>query len=358
MKIVFSGAGIVEMSGKAQGTIIQKSYGGYQLRKLTLPNRRQTAATQGKRKNFAFVNSSWRSLTNEQRETWISAAPEGVSGFEFYSSYNLGSVNAGGIIIPEFTAPVPNPVAEVAPFINRGFVAVPPVGTQSFQFISGNNSIPVGDWRPSFLWTGFISSSVYSYPKVNRSLLVLPDYITSSSYLVGWSTDGIDPAPPPGLGWKCKFLERWINEVTGQIYTRNMYELIYGDISSEGGEFDVSPYAVSGTLTGSPGAYTLDVVFESSSGNFNHDDWSPYFFYNQWGTETEAYEGVALTEIPVDKIAFTLPTYMSLRFSDNPADLPPPAAEGQWVGIWFNWINDITGEVSNNGSAFIQAVDF
>lgn len=358
MKITFSGAGIVEMSGKAQGTIIQKSYGGYQLRKLTLPNKRRTNATQGIRKNFAFVNSSWRSLTNEQRETWNSAAPDGVSGFEFYSSYNLAIVNSGGTIIPSFVAPVSNPPESLVNIYTQTYQLISGVNAVQFYKLSGNNAIPLAPWRPAFLWTGWISPSIYSYPRMNRAISpYMPDYAPYGYYVFWYNIDGTAPFPP-AVGFKCKYIERWINEETGQVYTGETFEIIAGETSTTPRPIQCGPTLISAVLSGDPGEYTLVTTWEPNGDNFDEATWEPLFYMNSWGTGLEADDNPYVITIEQDAINIVSPTSMIITFGGFPVYAPGPIEIGQWAGIGFNWKNIISGQESQDSAQVIEANDY
>lgn len=358
MKVVFSGAGITEMRGKAQGIIIQKSYGGFQMRVLKQPFKRRSNATQNARNRFGFVNSSWRSLNNTERQTWIDAAPPGISGFEFFSSYNIKNISAGGTIISSYVSPVANPNTMQYSSLDWALNTGVTPNEQTFNRVSGNNSNPTGDWLPSFLWTGWIAASQSFFPRMDRSLIVFSGGYDSSGYSVIWNGNGDQNPVPAALGWKCKFQERWINSVTGQTYTGDMFEVDYGEVMSVGHSFVTGPVLQTAVLTGTTGAYTLVTTWAPSGVNFDSVNWEPKFFMNSWGTSGDAASQPFINVLPATAVNISSPTLMTITFSSSSGDATPPVNSGDYLGIGFNWQNVTTLEKSRDEYSFIQAVNY
>lgn len=356
MKVTFSGVGITEMTGKAQRIIIQKSYGGFQCRLLTIPNRRRTNATQNIRNNFAFVNSSWRSLTNEQRQTWIDAAPEGVSGFQFYSSYNLGLVNAGQGKIESFVAPVANPgLAWTYDYIG----IITPVGNMTQFELSGSNSyqaIPFYTWTPAFTWTGWVAPSVNFFPRINKSMNSSSfSFAMSFWYLLFNQNAGGLPAPP-GVGWKMRMQEAYRNEATGQLYVKEVREWV-----AESFSITTNPY-IPGintfASTYSPGTpdNVLEVLLGDAVPGFDFATWEPHFFWNGWGANGSNYERPVLTPVPDTAIEFIDTGNIKIHWGSTTGYLEPPPGAGDSTLVTLGWRNTITGERSTSDSYPIDAV--
>lgn len=346
MKITFSGVGITEMTGKAQRIIIQKSYGGFQCRLLTIPNRRRTNATQNIRNNFAFVNSSWRSLTNEQRQTWIDAAPEGVSGFQFYSSFNLGLVNAGGEMITSFVAPVANPVAEG---LNSWIVQAGDFGVGNEVDVSKfyyQNTVPIGDWKQAFVWTGWIPQSRYQYPRMNLALKIELQPISSSLYLLVFGDYIGGNTPPPSMSMKMMYQERWRNTVTGQVYTGDTYEVLTQNEEVPVMEYNSHSNLITNSLTGGPGTYVYEAGFVSSNSSYDISEWEPNFYYDQWYPPGTLEFGPLENVLPLTAFDFTEPTNMTIKFSSMPGDGPAPAEPLALFPMAIVWRNTTTGELS------------
>lgn len=355
MKVTFSGVGITEMTGKAQRIIIQKSYGGFQCRLLTIPNRRRTNATQNIRNNFAFVNSSWRSLTNEQRQTWIDAAPEGVSGFQFYSSFNLGLVNAGEEMLESFVAPVANPVTSIANAYSFSYANDGTTIEQGLIKNSGNNAMPVGDWVPSFVWTGWIPASRYQYPRINRALELYMEFYLTGSYQIYWTNYGFENQVAQGEGWKMKYQERWKNSVTGQLFVGETIEVVFGSSGVIGSSFTPGHSLASRVLTGSPGDYTLVTTWDSIGTPFDPDVWEPYFWSTDWLSSIPDPIPPTTNQVPNTAIEFTMGGQMIITFGDGVGEAPAPPNEGDFIFINFNWKNVLTGEISNDSAGGFEA---
>jgi len=73
-KVLFT-AVVADMRNKLNGTVFSKNrYGAYTRTKVT-PVNPQTTAQQTQRSNLAANSQAWRGLTEDQRQGWISAAP-------------------------------------------------------------------------------------------------------------------------------------------------------------------------------------------------------------------------------------------------------------------------------------------
>ena len=76
MAIIKFGLAVSDIRGSVAGTTFSSgTYGAYARRKA-IPTNRNTASQGVQKSQFATLSSAWRSLTPEQRETWITQAPE------------------------------------------------------------------------------------------------------------------------------------------------------------------------------------------------------------------------------------------------------------------------------------------
>ena len=69
-KIKWSGIGIVDGRGKINGTVLSKNRGGAYARVKVTPSNPRSVAQQFVRSNLAFLAQKWKTLTQEQRDTW------------------------------------------------------------------------------------------------------------------------------------------------------------------------------------------------------------------------------------------------------------------------------------------------
>ena len=110
-KIIFS-AIVDEIHGKVSGSVIQNSYGGFQLRTRVSPRNPQTQFSQPRRGLFGFRSASWRSLTSVQRQTFIDAA---VTPGQALNLYNGSNTNLSLINEPAITNYIVDTVPDAMP---------------------------------------------------------------------------------------------------------------------------------------------------------------------------------------------------------------------------------------------------
>lgn len=94
------------MAGKISGSVIQNSYGGYQLRTRVVPRNPQVIKQQTSRNNLATPSSAWRSLSDSDRTSWRTAATPTVKGFHLFVSSNK---NIQLLDLPALTTYTDNP---------------------------------------------------------------------------------------------------------------------------------------------------------------------------------------------------------------------------------------------------------
>jgi hypothetical protein len=86
-RILFSGP-VDSMAGKIAGSVIQNSYGGYQLRTRVIPRNPQVIKQQTSRNALAAPSAVWRSLSGSDQTSWRDAATPTVKGFHLFVSSN------------------------------------------------------------------------------------------------------------------------------------------------------------------------------------------------------------------------------------------------------------------------------
>ena len=111
---------ISDMRGKINGTVHSKNkYGSYMRNKVT-PVNRNTNSQSAQRTVFAQVSQNWRSLTEAQRNTWITRAPQftainifgdntPLSGSSLHQKINLYLYSIGEAFITDCPLPTDIP---------------------------------------------------------------------------------------------------------------------------------------------------------------------------------------------------------------------------------------------------------
>ena len=74
-KIIFSGAGITEIRGKAGGSVFSRNASGAFWRNRVNPVNPQTSRQLAVRSGFTSISTQWRDLTNAERQAWSDFAP-------------------------------------------------------------------------------------------------------------------------------------------------------------------------------------------------------------------------------------------------------------------------------------------
>lgn len=148
MKVVFSGLGVVDARGKIGGHVASKNRAGSYFRTKVTPVNPQTDAQQLVRGRFGARSAAWRGLTDEQRQSWIDAAPSFpvtnvfgeqkiLSGAQLYSALNLNLAQAGQAAITT----APSPIA-IPSLISASIIAV--VSGTDFELTCGLAAVPTG----------------------------------------------------------------------------------------------------------------------------------------------------------------------------------------------------------------------
>lgn len=119
-RILYSGIGIVDGSGKLNGSVLSKNKGGAYVRTKVTPVNPQTTAQQNQRNILSTWSQGWRGLTPAQRSGWNSAAVNfpyvdrfgnvrQLSGFQLYCKLNINLNVAGVAGIDDAPTPVEIP---------------------------------------------------------------------------------------------------------------------------------------------------------------------------------------------------------------------------------------------------------
>lgn len=94
---------IEEIVGKLAGSVFQDSYGGYQIRTRVSPKNPQTYLQQLRRGEFAYITGLWRTLTDEQRQSFADAAASPSGAFDLFVSANINVSLIGAPLISTYT---------------------------------------------------------------------------------------------------------------------------------------------------------------------------------------------------------------------------------------------------------------
>lgn len=123
MKVLL-GAGNPDQRNKLAGWVASKNrYGNYWRRKVS-PVNPQTSYQMAQRQQLGNLSSSWRGLTEAQRQSWIDAAPNFpyidvfgqpiiLAGNALYIALNKNLLNAGETAIDTAPTPVAIPVISI-----------------------------------------------------------------------------------------------------------------------------------------------------------------------------------------------------------------------------------------------------
>jgi hypothetical protein len=123
--------------GKVAGTTFQFSYGGFQIRSHSSPRDPKTSFQQLRRQWLAVFASSWRTLSNAERDTFIAAAPEPGGGFNLFCGCNTNLFLLG-------LGPISTFVSSPAPVVMPVEVTSYAVGTLEFKCTGPITTIPAG----------------------------------------------------------------------------------------------------------------------------------------------------------------------------------------------------------------------
>ncbi len=146
MKVVFSGIGVVNGTGKLGGTVFQNGRFGSVARRwvrgttVNIPN----FNANDEKLMFQKITSRWRTLTPTQQNSWTPTILTGLSGFNTYTSRNLVYYRQNGVYLD--VKPLDNP----AP-LNSLFSFDIDSGTQQFTVRFFNNSFVVNQNMTFFL---------------------------------------------------------------------------------------------------------------------------------------------------------------------------------------------------------------
>lgn len=160
-KIVFGG-GVSQASGKIGGTVYARNKGGSYSRNFVVPTNPQTAKQAAQRNLLGLKSAAWRSITDVQRDAWISWADENpildrlgnsivLSGAQAYNKINMNRTNAGDAAVQsttpstaEFTAEIIDATEPLDMNITSSFLRVPlGSGAAASQIMFTHASKPV-----------------------------------------------------------------------------------------------------------------------------------------------------------------------------------------------------------------------
>lgn len=147
MKAEWSGFGIVDGRGKLGGHVATKAKGGATIRTKVSPANPQTAAQQNARNRLGTNSQAWRDLSESDRQSWISAAPNFpqvkngrtflLSGSMLYNMFNNNLLFIGQS--PISVAPLPEAIPDLA---ITGLAS--DVSSSTFTITSDDATVPMG----------------------------------------------------------------------------------------------------------------------------------------------------------------------------------------------------------------------
>lgn len=356
MHITF-GAIIVDGKGKIGGQLVQSSYGGKQLRNIVQPLKNPTAEQSINRVRWAYTVKQWRVLTNENRQSYIDAAPPGVSGFEFFTTINMPRIVQQLEILPNYITPIPFPTDQGL-IKTYGVWDPPPAFFQLSFFNFGLRSpYPYAGWTPAFLWTGWVHPSISSFPKLDKSFDTSYTTFAAVQYTLNFITGVSENINPPAADYKMKYQERWINDTTGQLYIGATYEVSAANFGPTNSSYAIGYSDILRSFGGSPGNYWLILDIQDTLSPIN-DDWELYAFCSEWVSDS----GVALDSyrtqvIPATAFTKTSADTYTISFSSDPEHGPAPSQPGYWSSLGVGWRNTITGELSIDYDIIMEAAN-
>ncbi len=160
-KIVFGG-GVSQASGKIGGTVYARNKGGNYSRNWVVPTNPQTSRQAAQRSLMALKSAAWRTLTDNQRDSWASWAGDNpildrlgnsivLSGAQAYNKINMNRTTAGDAaaqtVTPSaasFTADIIDTTSSLDINITSAFFRVPlGAGAAASQIMMTHISKPV-----------------------------------------------------------------------------------------------------------------------------------------------------------------------------------------------------------------------
>lgn len=200
MATIKLGSFVTDIRGSIGGTIYSRNANASYAKNFTKPTNPDTTAQQVVRGIFSQIAQAWRSLTDSERESWITAAALSefsytnkvgensfYTGSQLYMKLNGNLLQANPTATPFTTAP--SPISLTAIFL--GAVVADSVGQSVEITINGGVNLPAGQ-EVKVYSTGPVSAGVYR-PKGSMFKLIgsfptvaagQPNILaTSSSYL-------------------------------------------------------------------------------------------------------------------------------------------------------------------------------
>ena len=106
MAKIVTGGGVAAISGKLGGTVFASNKGGAYMRNFKVPTNPKTSYQEDARDSLAQYSNEWRTLTDEQRESWVAwaathpvvdrlGASRNLTGSQAYVKINANRDTAG-----------------------------------------------------------------------------------------------------------------------------------------------------------------------------------------------------------------------------------------------------------------------
>lgn len=225
MKMKF-GAIVTDGRGKIGGQVASKNRGGAYLRTKVTPSNGQTTAQSAVRNRFTQFAQAWRSLTQEQRDSWNAAVasfsrtdifgdvrnPSGANLFQ-----RLNNILAAIGVAPLDNPPLPSEVSNVIASALTAAVAVPAMSVAFAPTVPANTKVQVFATAPMSAGKSFVKSEF-------RQIAVLASDAPSPYNALSAYVDKFGSTGEVGQKIFLKFVP--VNSITGQTGSASIVSVI------------------------------------------------------------------------------------------------------------------------------------
>lgn len=182
------GAIISEIRGTIASTTFSKNAAGAIIRNRVVPINRNSTVQNNQRQTFSNISSSWRGLTQAERNSWIAAAADFpyqdslgqtkfLSGAQLYEKLNLNLALIGGTPIDTAPSPASFPPIEITSVtastsaLSAAFTASPvPTGFTAVFYAT----------RPLSAGKQFVNKSDFRFVQIEAAAEASPAVLTTA----------------------------------------------------------------------------------------------------------------------------------------------------------------------------------
>lgn len=133
-KIFYTGI-VDHIAGKIAGTVFQKSNGGYQIRSKGSYSQRDSVTQMRTRGIYSYLTFFWSTLLQSERDTWIAADVDGISGKALFMRNNIALLYYGSPVARTFT---------IQPEFNEPTVLLNTLSSSTFTITFNGLLNPIG----------------------------------------------------------------------------------------------------------------------------------------------------------------------------------------------------------------------